>query len=173
MPTLDLKKWEKNKDLFSFMNLYCVMLFPNDLALRNRLKANISAVFQYEWPKMRKDILSGKWPIKYPSKEFVEKNLSNFEEIAGDEMLIIFELCGGIKTLYNSPEFEKIRGDVKACEHQGYIAGRILSYIIRMDLSKIRSGGSLGKAVFFMENYVTGAKVEGLPYNNRYIMQAW
>lgn len=133
------------------MEILSVMAYPNDDKARKKLLANISSKASGD-AKLDKGLRGG----------------------LGE----IFSKMGGIPTLHDSPEYIEIIKQYNLSVYRGHLAGAVLHYIWRIEVSSASSGASVNKAKFLVvelfkeiKNEITAWK--DYPFNEKYISQAW
>jgi len=178
MPELNIPTSIEEMTLLPWLEMISVMAYPSSEELCKKFKAIYVSKMKEEWPELKEeDILKGKRPESM-SRDAWEKLVKGFRNFASQELTGIFIDSGGIPSLYNSPEYEKIMSQFHKFQYQGVFAGTILTYIWRMDKGNVKDGGSVNKAIFLIdkikgEEIRKKSKNDNLPYNEKFIRQAW
>jgi hypothetical protein len=156
MPVLDISLSGSSR-LFGYVELMAVMAYPSNKEMRGRFKATYAAKNIAKPPELKShDGLS--------PEEF-EKWKAEVLEVTSRDLTRIYMLSGGVGAICDSPDYQTMMTQHYDSYKEGFIAGKLLTYIMAMYNSEVTGGASVNKAVFIAEHYTKCSQ--------SYIRRAW
>jgi hypothetical protein len=176
MPEINIPTSPEDLSLSSGLEVISIMIFPNEKGMRKNYLANMTASFKDTLLKVGE-----KFPFPKTIQKVVppkkRKEITNFfVTLVSEDLEQFFLQQGGISTLCNSPEYEKIQKNFIKNSWKGRIAGQILILIWRMKNSCVPTGASINKAKFLVYELYRKQRnlhAKDFPFNEKFISEAW
>jgi hypothetical protein len=186
VPELNIPASVEDGSLSPRLEILSVMAYPGSKDLRENFKVNLISKMsniKEEWPGLwsepKEEHIIKMYKPSNMSQKAWEKHIRDFSRTEGKKIIKEYEKkfmqSGGIPALLNSPEYKKVIDQYHLNNYKGFIAGTILFYIWRMAISNVTDGGSVNKAIFFLES-IGGEEIQkefDVPFNYKFIRQAW